>query len=958
MENASSQFYRNSRKVVLKLALELCLVGLAGSVNLLAADQHLQKKSPPKTDTVQVLAPNVELEEEIRGGETHIYKIEAEAGNCVRLIVRQKGIDVVIQIKNFAGKLLTEVDRPNGSVGRETVTFIAEESGAYLIEIQPNGKYLLPNNYSILLESLSPPTDADKLRIKAEKLTTEGESLRSQGESKADAKLLEQAFEKFQAVLPVWEKLNDVYEQAVVDYGVGWTYIPQGKYDEATLSFARGLKIAQTLGDEYAQTINYAGISWSEFYSGNFETAAFNFNLALEMARKNGYQSQIGRALFGLGNIEYMRGNYDAAFNLLTKSVQVRRKTNEKRPEGLTDITIAKVLFRQKKISQAIDYLNQSLAIFGQAATKSGQAEAINTLGWAYLALGENQKAQENFERALQIRNNLGDKAGEAAALRGLSAAHARTGDFQKAKTEVEKMFEVLDSLRGESLNADTRLSFTASIREYYEDGIEILMQMNEREPKQGYDREAFAINEHSRSRTLLDLIQEKQTNFGSKANPNLLARKQEIHQRLIENLDAEREMRLTEKDSEKLKSQRLKIQDLLFSLRETEDEIRRQGINEGETFAAPIVPLTEIQKFLDGETVILEYSLGAEHSFLWLVTREKVSAFVLPKRETIEKLAMEVRDSLILQKSDRVRGELIFNQKAAELSKILLAPVLPHLTNQRLLIIPQGALQYLPFAALPKNGQPLVAEHEITYLPSASLLAYLQKKDKPVFDKEIAVFADPIYSATDERLGKFSLKNENTKQDTPRLFSSRFEAEKIASLVPPDESLVALDADASREKVIKTDLSKYRILHFAAHAFIDDEQPELSAVMLSNYDENGRKINGLLRSAEILNLDLNAEMVVLSGCRTGLGKNVRGEGFLNLSRDFMLAGTQRLLVSLWEVEDKATAELMARFYRKLFKEQMTAAAALRSAQLEMMRDKRWRLPFYWSPFILQGDWK
>lgn len=930
------------------------------SLSVFAADAgNLPEKiSFPKPDAPQVLAPKIEIDREIHGRETHSYEIEVKAGDCARLIVRQKGIDVVIHAKNPAGKILTEVDRPNGSVGRETATFIAEETGAYIVEISGYNRDLLPNKYAVMLEELSPPTEADKLRIAAEKLTTEGESLRYTGEIKADAKLLEQAFTKFQAALPIWEKLNDTYEQSVVDYGLGWTYIPQGKYNDATLSFARGLKIAQTLGDEYAQTIDYAGIAWSEFYSGNFETAVFNFNLALESARKNDYKSQIGRNLFGLGNVAYMRGHYDEAFNLLTECVRVRREINEKNQENLTDITIAKVLLKQKQSARAIDYLNLTLSFFKESANKRGEGEAVITLGWAYLSLGENQKAVESFERALQIRNNLGDKAGEAAALRGLSVAHARFGDFQAARREVEKTFAILDSLRGESLNADTRSSFTASIGEYFEDGISILMQMHECEPNGGYEREAFALNEQARSRTLLDLIQEKQTNFGQKASPNLLARKQEIERQLIENLVAERETRLAEKDSASLKNRRLKIQDLLFSLRETEAEINRQSIGLGETFAAKPKPLAEIQKLLDSETVLLEYSLGAEHSFLWLATREKVFAFALPKRETIEKLATEVRDALILQKSDRAAGEKIFNQKASELSRILLAPALPYLERQRLLIVPQGALGYIPFAALPKNASPLLVEHEITYLPSASLLAFLQKKNKPVFDKEIAVFADPIFSLADERLGKFSVKNRDLEQNAQRLFGSRLEAEKIASFVPPDKSLVALDANASREKVIETDLSEYRILHFATHAFIDGEQPELSAVMLSNFDEKGRKTNGLLRSAEILNLDLNAEMVVLSGCRTGLGKDMHGEGLLNLSRGFLLAGTSRLAVSLWEVEDKATAELMARFYRKHLKEKMPASAALRSAQLEIMSDKRWRLPFYWSSFILQGDWK
>jgi CHAT domain-containing protein len=959
MKNAALQFFDSSKKIVLKLTVGSCLLGLMGfSILASDADSITQKNSFSVTDSPQILIAKIELEKEIRGRETHSYKIEAKTGDCIRLIVRQKGIDVIITVKTPVGKVIAEIDRPNGSFGRETVTFIAEDNGAYLVEVSGYNQDLLANKYTILLEELSQPVESDRRRIVAEKLTTEGESLRFAGERKTDAKLLEEALTKFQEALTIWESLSDFYEQAVIHYGLGWAHIPQGRYDRSTLSFARGLKIAQTLGDEYAQTLDFAGIGWSEFYSGNFETAAFNFNLAVELARKNDYKSQIARSLFGLGNIAYMRGHYDDAFKLLSECVQIRREINERRQENLTLITVAKILIKQKQGAKAIDYLNRTLTFFKESSDKRGEVEAIITLGWAYLSIAENQKGVEHFRRALQIRNNLGDKAGEAAALRGLSVAYARTGDYQNARAEVERMFVKLDSLRGESLSADTRVTFTASIQEYFEDGISILMRMHEREPNQGFDRAAFEFNERSRSRALLDLIQKKQINSEQKTNPRLLAQKQNLQQQLIENLVAESEMRSTEKHSETVKKQRLKIQDLLFLLRETEGEIDLQSSNRGEIFAAPSVPLTEIQEFLEGETVLLEYWLGEEQSYMWMATREKVFSFALPKRETIEKLALGLRDALLLQKSDRINGERAFNENAAKLRDILLAPALPHLKQQRLLIVPQGALSYVPFAALPKNAAPLLLDHEISYLPSASLLLFLQRKNKLLFDKEIAVFADPIFSPGDERLPKVSVSNQDSAQNPQRLFSSRFEANKIATFVPSGDALVALDAEASREKIIKTDLSQYRILHFATHAFIDDERPELSAVMLSNFEKNGGKTNGLLRSAEIINLDLNNEMVVLSGCRTGLGKNVRGEGFLNLSRSFMLAGTSRLLVSLWEVEDKATAELMARFYRKHLKEKMPAAAALRAAQLGIMSDKRWRLPFYWSPFVLQGDWK
>lgn len=958
MQITSAQFLNKGKKVVFKLGIELCLLSLAVLSVFAAGIEKIYPKRFLKQDiSEQKLTVGIEIEREIRGGESQFFTVEAKTGDCVRLVVQQKGIDVTIHVRNPAEQTVTEVDRPNGSVGRETATFIAGQDGAFQIQIAGYDTNLLPNKYSILLYSLSLPSEADKMRIAAEKLTTEGESLRARGQNNADEKLLEQAITNFQQALSIWEKLNDSYEQAVVFYGLGWTYIPQSKYNEATLSFARALKTAQSHGDRYAETINFAGIGWSEFYSGNFEMAAFNFNQALEVARQHDYQSQVARALFGVGNISYMSGNYREAVNLLNECLQIRREINEKRQEGLTYITLAKVLIKQGQSLDAINHLNLSQAIFRKLPTKVGEGELFITFGWAYFSINDLQKAQENFERALAVRKNIGDKAGEAAVLRGLSVVHSRLGQFRQAKDEVEKEYEILESLRNSTLNQDSRIAFLASIQEYFEDAVSVFMYMHRLRPDQGYERSAFEFSERSRTRTLLDAIEEKKSS-AMKIDNDLLEKKQEIQQALIDSLAEERRIRFEKDSAAELKKQQFKIQDLLFSFRKLETEIKDK--NDGTEQASAVQPLSveEIQASLDNDTVLLEYYLGTEQSYLWLIKKDKLTVFQLPKREIIEKLAFEARNALILQKNDQIKSEQIFNKKATQLSRILLAPTLSQLKNQKLLIIPQGALQYIPFAALPKNNRPLVIDHEIVYLPSASLVSVLQKKREAPYEKEIAIFADPVFSADDERLGRFASINENDKEKFSRLFASRFEAEKISSFIPKDESLVLFDSNANRTNFLKTDLSRYRILHFATHAFIDDKNPQLSSIILSRYDQEGRRIKGQLRAAEIFNLNLNTEMVVLSGCQTAMGKNVRGEGMLGLSRGFLLAGTSRLLISLWEVEDKAAAELMTHFYRHYLKERQTPVAALRLAQIEIMKDRRWRSPLYWSAFILQGDWK
>jgi CHAT domain-containing protein len=333
------------------------------------------------------------------------------------------------------------------------------------------------------------------------------------------------------------------------------------------------------------------------------------------------------------------------------------------------------------------------------------------------------------------------------------------------------------------------------------------------------------------------------------------------------------------------------------------------------------------------------------------------------------------------------------YAEEAAVLSQMLLGPVAKKLGTKRLLVVTQGALQFIPFGVLPsptslnENGgskTALITEHEIVSVPSASTLAQLRRefKGRKPAPKSVAVLADPIFSIDDERLDargdrkkRFPIGLEpaselkRTKvdpenagvplQQLPRLFLSRWEAEKIISLVPAGESLQALDFKASHAIASSPGLAQYRIIHFATHAIIDNVHPELSGIALSQVDERGQPQTGFLRAHEIFNLKLPAELVVLSACRTGLGKDVEGEGLIGMTRGFMYAGAPRVVVSLWAINDKATSELMVRFYRKMLgAEHLPPAAALRAAQIEMSRDERWQSPYFWGAFILQGEWR
>jgi CHAT domain-containing protein len=190
------------------------------------------------------------------------------------------------------------------------------------------------------------------------------------------------------------------------------------------------------------------------------------------------------------------------------------------------------------------------------------------------------------------------------------------------------------------------------------------------------------------------------------------------------------------------------------------------------------------------------------------------------------------------------------------------------------------------------------------------------------------------------------------------RLPFSRREAKAILAVTPAGAGMVALDFKASRAKVVDSELAQYRIVHFATHGLLDDAHPELSGLVFSMVDEQGKSQNGFLELQDIYNLNLSADLVVLSACETGLGKEVRGEGLVGLTRGFMYAGAPRVVASLWNVDDEATARLMGLFYQAMERQRMSPAAALRYAQVEISKQDRWHEPYYWAGFVLQGGWK
>jgi CHAT domain-containing protein len=529
-------------------------------------------------------------------------------------------------------------------------------------------------------------------------------------------------------------------------------------------------------------------------------------------------------------------------------------------------------------------------------------------------------------------------------------------------------------------MSPSLRASYVASVRDVQELQIETLMRLHGQQPAKGFDTAALLASERGRARSLLEMLGEAGAEIRRGVDTALLTRERELG--LLVSAKAELQTRLLngKHTDTAAKIAEKELDALTAEFEQVQSRIRQASPQYAALTQPAPLDLKEIQtKVLDGSTVLLEYALGARKSFLWVVTESSLESFELPPRNDIESAARRVYELLTARNQRpgmetpaarlaRVRqSDSAYFAAARAASRMLLGPAAAHIGNKRLLIVGEGVLKYLPFGALPEPGTetPLMVSREIVTAPSASVVAILRQETvhrRPA-TKLLAVLADPVFHTDDARIGtsdKTSVRSASDAgmQDFARLRFSRTEADEITRLAGSGGTLRALDFDASRETAMKPELGEYRIVHFATHSLLNNEHPELSGVVLSLVDRSGRPQNGFLRLYDIYGLRLGAELVVLSACRTALGEEIKGEGLIGLTRGFLYAGAPRVVATLWEIDDRTTAEAMKKFYEGMLGRAERPAEALRAAQIALWKSKGWDAPYYWAAFTLEGEWR
>lgn len=865
----------------------------------------------------------------------------------------------------------------------------------------------------------------------------------------------DKSFELYNQLLGKIDGLDNRLLEAAIEGNKGLVYHNQGFWEQAKDQYTRALSIYEsilgktiTIGCDAenaskspacrAAALTFDNLGQVYTSLGQFETAFQELEKALSIWNALGDAEKVNKATTTL-HIGYAKFSMDRPRDALVdyeRALTLQKEANNAAGIALMNTYIGVAYEKLNEPIRAIENYNSALPVQRAAGDKRALAITLDNLGMAQHLTGNSKDALMNFSSALELWRGIRGADGEALTLYHRALVQAAMGDLAAANQGSENAIRLVESLRTSLRSGQSRTAYLAEMQDYYKLDIDLKMRLSKSGQGEAFEKAAFESSEMARARVLLDSLAEADVvrSISSKAASSHLVSLREQRDSVEKKLTAKAAARstflsrLNEKPAPEQIATIAAIDRDIAELSGRLDELEQAIKSADPRFASLVRPqpasFAQIQGQLDKDTLLLEYSMGDERSYVWAVTADSIEGFELAPRKEIEGVADKLsralteRNRAVKNESDNawrrriLQADIDHDAAATALSEMTLKSVGSLLGNKRLVIVADGVLQLISFAALPVpttarrasdttrelKGLPtpgqrsvLVDDHEIVYEPSASVFELHRRElqGRPSAPFAVAVLADPVFEKDDPRVkaavarsnrqGEPKTPSSTLEKPTevtagrnsltralddigitrfPALPTSSTEARSIIKAAGPERSKVALNFEANRATAMSAELAKYRTIHFATHSVADFAHPDLSGIVLSMVDDKGQAQDGYLRLHDIYNLNLPADLVVLSACQTAVGKQIKGEGLIALTRGFMYAGAQRVVASLWKVDDAATAQLMAEFYDQMFKNGLKPAAALRAAQKRMAQLPSRRPPYYWAGFVLQGEWK
>ncbi|HEX4965308.1 MAG TPA: CHAT domain-containing tetratricopeptide repeat protein [Thermoanaerobaculia bacterium] len=818
-----------------------------------------------------------------------------------------------------------------------------------------------------------------------------------QGDFARAGRELEAARNLLHAAGDAWQEANTlVYMQGV--------YFNRGEVGKAREAAQQALELSRQDGRQVIEASALFNLARIDRLKGDLETALKSFEENLEVHRRlGGRDSEVAALLLALGSVHYDLGDLDEALDFYQQSLAVYLKLKQPNFQARLTNHIGLVLYakgdREKalrkygealalsraikdepvialaeynlgianvdlgRLAEGLAHLETALKLRRQKGTPGERTQTLREIGTSYHRLHLPAQAAAAFGEALAISEQIGSPALTADCLYRWALLERDQGRLTEALAKVEKTVGIVESVRSRMGTESFRTSFFASKRTYYELYVDLLMRLHAAKPSSRYQVEALEASELARARGLLELLA-RRIDVKQGLPPALKKQETELGERVSWLLDELRQPSPEWKGREE--ELRAQLDQTEKQVQALEAEVRSKFPRYAEVRYPTPLRAGEVEKLLDADSALLQFFLGKERSFLFVVTRGGVESYELPGSGWIAERVRSLRS--VLDKPNPLT-KARFCQEAAELYARLLGPAAGTLGKKRHLVIaPDGPLYFLPFEALLTDakagtGKPygdlpyLLLDHTVSYVPSASVLASLRLPHPSLLGKgEVAKtfvgFADPVYGRPPVPRGQLAALRggDGSQPELPPLPRSRQEVEQVASLYPGKEALY-LGPAATKRNVQDNPLLRSALrIHFATHGLVNQVRPELSALALTPEGQD----DGKLRVSEIFNLEIDSDLVVLSACETGLGKQVSGEGVLGLTRAFLYAGAKSVVVSLWPVLETGTPELMTSFYRHL-DASGSKVEALRAAKLDLIRGGQAN-PSYWAPFVLAGD--
>ncbi|MGB7763349.1 MAG: CHAT domain-containing tetratricopeptide repeat protein [Bryobacteraceae bacterium] len=781
-------------------------------------------------------------------------------------------------------------------------------------------------------------------------------------------------------------------------YDLGRVYRRQGRFAEAIECFNRALALSVNAGDRFLEAHNLRNLGGAYGDLGDYFRRLQLEAESARIFRQEGYRWQAGAGLGNVAETYAALGDYTSARDNYLESLRQAREHQDFSEQEWILISLARLSLTVDRPLEALGYLDETRQYAGRVWYPEAEVEALAVRGSIYKRLGRYRDAIEStraavvlaqagqdrtqeagllselgdchlhagdlagaataFERALALAETTGRPAVVASARRGLGETARRRGDYPAALANFRAAIDSIEKMRTQIPSPELRAGFLQENWKVYEEIVEVLSRLDQRQPGAGYGLQAFEYSERGRARSFLDLLVESRARI-----TRGLTAEQIRQQGLLLGAISAASRAMDERPSAVNR----------IAIENAEDNLVRWAAGIRQTNPAyhqlrypdPSTAL-QAQEVAARDGTIVEYALGATRSHAWLISGHRIRMVRLAARAEIEREVRALRQEI--ERRPRGRADAEFQIRARRLYAMLVEPLAPWLTpGQRITIVPDGILHYLPFETLiaGKDGQSrfLIEDYTIGYAPSVTVYASLMAQRRPKADvgrRELLAYGDPVLPAPGRGAGKAAEIGEIVRgvysargAKFTALPAARAEVESIGALFPPGLRRTRVGAEASEAALKREDLTVYKRLHFATHAVVDEQIPARSGLLLA---PGGPQEDGVLQLNEIFNLDLDAELVTLSACHTGLGKLVKGEGVVGLTRAFLYAGAARVAVSLWEVNDLATARLMESFYQRM-KAGDQPAEALRQAKLAMLRAEptAWRHPYFWAPFVLVG---